>query len=238
MAKGGGEKTYFVGTIKKTDEPSRSLAHDLNREAITYANEQTTDDTERENEGSPSGGSKKVRFLEKQNDTEQSSKSPNSTSLKAGNASFVKSSSSRTSSRNTVNGTPRKRVSSDSGFSKSGSPTKSVGNISRASITSSQLGSNGTNSASVAIPQSAGSQLTETGSQFKFYANDDVTPDAHSLISPSSKRIEKSLPSATSSSKRSDDFRFHAGYDDDFEEEDEKPKKTQSGAFAASETKQ
>ncbi|XP_033756374.1 muscle M-line assembly protein unc-89-like isoform X4 [Pecten maximus] len=231
MAKGGGDKTYFVGTIKKTNEPSRSLARDKSSVSITYATEQTLKDAEREEETSPSGGSKKVRFVEGQDNKEQS---PGLVSTsQTGSTSLVKGSNSRASSRNTVN---EKSGRTDSRVSKSSS--KSFGTQSRASITSNRIGSNGTTNASVSVPQSARSQQTETGSQFKFYANSDVTPDTHSLISPAGKRTGASLPSATPSSKRSDDFRFHAGYDDDFEEEDANSKQPQNGKFGATPTKE
>ncbi|XP_021371898.1 uncharacterized protein LOC110462307 isoform X3 [Mizuhopecten yessoensis] len=240
MAKGGGEKAYFVGTIKKTNEPSRSLARETTKASITYVTEQTIKAGEREEEGSPSGGSKKVRFIETQNNKEQASKYPDSTSttLQTETTSGAKGSNSRTGPRNTANETPQKSLRTDSRFSKNGSPTKSIGTPSRASLASSRLSSNGTANASGGVPQSPGSQQTETGSQFKFNASADVTPDLHSLISPPGKTTGNSLPSAASSSKRSDDFRFHAGYEDDFEKEDENPKGAKGGKFAATPTEQ
>lgn len=248
MAKGGGEKSYFVGTIKKTEEPSRSLAGYSGKPntAINYVTKAAEEEEEvdRTVENSPSVESRKVHFLEVENEKEESpnSQERNVSVSSTGNTSAVKGillpkdSNSSTNSRTPANDSTHRPVQGDTRTSKIDSTTNCVEVSPRTSEVSNKVSSYKAKDVSETSSQKAtsqktkiGNQVTESRSTFKFRSRPDIAPDSFSLISQSPKGTGNSEPSSTPV-HRSDDFRFHAGYEDDFEKSEEDKSKAKKGS--------
>jgi len=211
MAKGGGEKSYFVGHITHNKE-QRNIGDKANGGLvlnITQTND--AEDSRQDKDMSPSQESRKVRFMDvlDENEEDHGGGESNVTSKMSKRESpskhidtTVRNNSKNSSpsklSRGSVNSSPFKQ----SKHTYQVTPTTLEGDNSR----------NSSNPASVSLRNDSRGTAMSSDSSYKFHANSNDTPDPELLVFPekaSSKNSNRNY-STTPGSQRSDNFRFHA----------------------------